>query len=265
MKLLGGRYVLLEKCSSGSFSTVYKGLDKLTNEEVAIKCESKTSNLKLLKNEAKIYNYIGYKRGICALKYFGATSSMYYMVTTLLGKPISSISISTRGDFHRLMNVLLYLVRSFHDMGFVHRDISLNNFHLGLDGDIYLIDFGISMFYRDDFQVHMSPYMLSGMMGSLHYVSINVHDRVGPSRRDDIESWVYIVMYLYYNKYLKTPNNSLWFEDSDEMLIRNKKHNFKSMSLVDDVFEQLLRYVRSIKYEESPDYILCESFITRLP
>ena len=59
-ELIGNKYRLVEKIGEGSFGCVYKSENIRTREMVAIKVEKRSSNIGLLKNETKIYQYLNY-------------------------------------------------------------------------------------------------------------------------------------------------------------------------------------------------------------
>ena len=82
--ILGNRYSIIEQIGKGRFGNIYKGKNIRTNELVAIKMEKRDDNIKCLKNEAKIYQYIGNIDGFINMKWFGADNINSYMVMDLL-------------------------------------------------------------------------------------------------------------------------------------------------------------------------------------
>ena len=59
---------MIHKIGSGSFGAVYKGKNIRTNELVAIKVEPNNCKTKILKNEAKIYQFLGNEVGFPQIK-----------------------------------------------------------------------------------------------------------------------------------------------------------------------------------------------------
>ena len=91
MSLIGNKYKLLEKIGEGAFGLIYKGENIRTKELVAVKIEPIVHDLKLLKNESIIYQYLINNEGIPNVKWFGKDKTNYYMVINLLGESLQSL------------------------------------------------------------------------------------------------------------------------------------------------------------------------------
>lgn len=67
------------------------------------------------------------------------------------------------------------------------------------DQDIlYLIDFGTSTRYKSLSNVHINPGNSDRIVGTCRYAAIRMHFGHYQSRRDDLESLGYVLLYLYY-------------------------------------------------------------------
>ena len=248
----GNKYISTEICSSGEFSTVYKGKNIITEEIVAIKYEDNTQDIRLLKNEAKIYQYLGKQSGFCTLKYFGTNKNGQYMITDLLGQSISSMQYKKTMNIEYVSEVgikILDHIETLHNNKILHRDIKPDNILFGYppnDDKLFLIDLGISKCYMNG-ETHMSPRLISSIIGTPNFVSLNVHNRIEPSRRDDIESWIYVLIYLYMG-------HLPWDNQCEYDMIMNKQTIVDNISLPNK-FKLLLLYVHNMDFDECPDYL----------
>jgi casein kinase I family protein HRR25 len=254
MKLINNKYTLLNKIGSGCFGNIYKGQNIRTKEFVAIKVESINDNLKLLKNESYIYQYLTGCEGIPSVKWFGKDKDNYYMVINLLGNSLQDY-INKMKKFSLTLTLkigikLLIILKTIHEKGLVHRDIKPDNFLFGLNNinNIYLIDFGFCKSYIDKGE-HNKIKKQYNMIGSKNYASISSHNCFDLSRRDDLESLSYMLIYFYIG-FLP------WNDVLDEIIIINLKNNILKNDKCPSVLLDFLRYSRILEYEEKPNYYL---------
>jgi serine/threonine protein kinase len=248
--IISNKYEVLEKIGEGCFGQIYKGRNIRTGENVAIKVEPIANQTKLLKNETKIYQYLAQGQGIPRVKWFGVDEKNNYMVVTLLGDSLSDV-VKKKGTFSledvlKIGKQILERLQYVHNMGLIHRDIKPDNFLMGKDNVIFLIDFGLCKKYLKD-DVHTENKKLSKLLGTPAFVSVNIHNLNQPSRRDDLESMVYTMVYLYCG-------SLPWFgmEDLDE--IKSEKINLMKDVDIPRHFIDMLRYIRLMKFEEKPNY-----------
>ena len=69
--MIANKYNIIEEIGSGTFGSIYKGQNIRTGEDVAIKVEPLQNGTNLLKNEARIYQYLKGGIGIPQVKWFG--------------------------------------------------------------------------------------------------------------------------------------------------------------------------------------------------
>ena len=206
MTLVANKYKIIEKIGNGSFGEIYKGANVRTSQHVAIKVELIKNNTLLLKNEAKFYQYLKDINCIPNVKWFGKDSINYYMVIDLLGESLQTLKEKknklTLKDTLNIGIHIINLLKSIHDKFLIHRDIKPDNFLFGLNNkssQLYLIDFGFCKTYINN-DLHIKMRNTSNLIGTPMYASINAHNLLELSRRDDMESLAYMLIFFYYGK-----------------------------------------------------------------
>ena len=256
MKIINKKYTLLEKIGEGSFGCIYRGQNIRTSEYVAIKVEPIKNETKLLKNESNVYQYLNNSLGIPSVKWFGKDDENYYMVIDLLGQSLQSLL--NKNDSFSLKLVLqigihiLDLLKTIHDKGLVHRDIKPDNFLVGINDKIktiYIIDFGLCRSFIKDSK-HIEERKTSSLIGSQMYASINAHNFIELTRRDDLESLGYMLLYFYLGSLSWQTDTKKDFE------IVKAKQNIINETNIPLVLINYMKYVRSLEFEEKPNYYL---------
>ena len=260
MSLINNKYILIEKIGAGSFGSIYKGQNIRTQEKVAIKVEPIKNVTKMLKNESTIYQYLGFNQGIPMVKWYGKDDNNYYMVINLLGKSLEQLKIEkTRFTLKLTLQIgiqILFLLKTIHDKGLIHRDIKPENFLLGLnslDKQVYIIDFGFCKSYLNNGK-HIQFGKIHDIIGSYNYASINSHNLCELSRRDDLESLGYMLFFFYIGELN-------WNNKTNHTEIVSLKTNILTNSECPQVFINYMKYVRSLEFDETPNYsIIIDSF-----
>jgi serine/threonine protein kinase len=246
------KYILIEKINEGSFGTIFKCKNMRTDEYNALKLEKRNAEGKSLKNEARIYQYLGKIDGFPTLKWYGVTSKYNYMVIDLLD--CSLINLVKIYGALSIKSVLLIgmqmikRIKELHVRELLHRDIKPDNFMIGLENQsnkIFLIDFSFCKRYIQN-NKHIEEKRINNIIGTANYVSLNVHDGIEPSRRDDIESLIYILIFLLLGKIS-------WNKSSIGDIYEQKK-NLPLQSNIPSFIKILLTYVRSLNFKDPPDY-----------
>ena len=256
MEVINKKYRILEKIGEGSFGLIYKGENIRTRELVAIKVEPIEKDMKLLKNESVIYQYLNNAQGVPFVKWFGKDEKNYYMVLNLLGESLQSIKNNSTFSLSLVLQIgiqVVIILKTIHDKGLVHRDIKPDNFLLGLNNErkrIYIIDFGLCKPYITNDE-HNPIKKTNNLIGSLTYASINTHNCIELSRRDDMESLGYMLAFFYLGK---LPWQEVKIENCD--IIQNLKQNITSNDKLPQILVNYIKYVRSLEYEEKPNYFL---------
>jgi serine/threonine protein kinase len=140
-------------------------------------------------------------------------------------------------------------IQSLHEKCLLHRDIKPSNFVFGNENDnnkLFLIDLGFSKRY-DYHGKHIEKKNIKNIIGTLNFVSLNIHNYIEPSRRDDIESCIYIILTMLLG-------NLDWFNETNVHKVFLLKQNIIETNKVPEFIKNILRYVRTIEFDEAPNY-----------
>jgi serine/threonine protein kinase len=188
-----------------------------------------------------------------------------------LDKPLDKLTMAKPECLTFFIDALKVL-ETIHKLGIIHRDIKPDNLMIKERNQLYIIDFGLSKWFLDSSGNHIKEKTNKPMVGTIKYSSVNIHNGIEPSRRDDIESLCYSFMSLYEKELLwaklcdelkKTPEIDET-DETDETRKPNKKivcEKIKNLKLDYNLFTDLpgefltiLLYVRKLKFEEAPNY-----------
>ena len=199
------KYKLLRKLGQGSFGSIYEAQSIYSNKLYAIKLEDMKSDQYILEDESLILSYLNIQR-IPKIKSFGYSGSFIVLVMELLGKSLDKIFNelpSKKMSIRCVCNIAYQLLNIFelmHNNNIIHRDIKPANIAIGKEEKskfIYLLDFGLSKKYRNSkTKSHFTFIKNKKLIGNARYSSINALDGGTQSRRDDLESLGYLLLYL---------------------------------------------------------------------
>lgn len=269
--IVAKKYKIISKLGEGSFGKIFSGVNINTDEEVAVKIE-KLDEHSLLKNEASVYKLLENISGIPRLRSYGTEGKFNYMVIDLLDKSLEDMRI-TCGNTLSLKTVLvlgiqmLKRIECVHLEGIIHRDIKPDNFLIkNNNNQIYLIDFGLSKRYLDSFDKHIKINTGRKLMGTARYASINVHNGITPSRRDDIESIGYVLLYLLIG-YLPWQSIKADTREKRYKLIGKIKKETDLWNISKDIPGELIifiNYCRNLSFSEKPNYNYLKNLLGNL-
>jgi len=251
-------YKIIEKISQGVYGEVFKAENIIKKELVAIKIEYKNAAITTLKNEAKIYQYLLNVDGFPKLKMFGTNQkqNINYLIIELLGQPISSLNSLKINQIKKIKIIkkigqqIIQRIQTLHEKQLIHRDIKPSNFLFENSNtntntnntNIFLIDFGFVKRYFN--KTHIPEKKITKIIGTPNFISLNVHNLIEPSRRDDLESAIYVILSLLYKLE--------WF-DKDIKDIYELKQNILYNN-VPDFIKNMIIYVRNLSFTETPNY-----------
>lgn len=258
--------------NAGSFGDIYLGRNRHTYEEYAVKFD-KNKTERSLQNFEKEYRILKKIEGTgrfprCFLVNFtppGANEVTSAMIMEKLGPNVYDMFKLCNKEFSFgtscwLMIDFIKRMKEFHNSGIIHRDIKPENFCLGGKNleKIYLIDFGLSKNYLETNGEHVPFAKNKGFVGTRRYASRNAHKGYLQSRRDDLEAIGYLGVFLLVGT---LPWQDLKTETKSKKEKHRKLYAFKSKTSMRKLcnnlpypFEKFLRAVRSLEYQETPDY-----------
>eukprot|EP00917_Polyrhabdina_sp_WS-2016_P026576 GHVP01056997.1.p1 GENE.GHVP01056997.1~~GHVP01056997.1.p1 ORF type:complete len:306 (+),score=48.08 GHVP01056997.1:47-964(+) len=203
--LIQHRYRLVRYIASGSFGDVFVGIDmRQRNMPVAVKIENVNLKNPMIILEGKNYAKMAGLPGIPKLYWYGVEKKVAALVIQVMGPSLDDMFRVQNGNLSLkticlLGDQLIARIQGMHQIGLVHRDIKPENFMVGrgeMSKTLYIADFGLTDTYRNPDGSHLEMKTGRGLIGTASFVSINIHDGVTPSRRDDLISVGYVLLHL---------------------------------------------------------------------
>ncbi|RFU74445.1 casein kinase i isoform delta [Trichoderma arundinaceum] len=264
----------------GGFGSVYIATDLKTNEIVAAKLQRLPANpspsqIDDLEHESNCYALFSNRPGVATLHDNGRTDDFEFMVCELLGASLQSLFYHCERKFSlkttlMLADQLIQRLEVFHSRNLLHRDVKPDNFAMGFGKEngktVYILDFGlVGDFVHDEGCATAPSY---AFCGSYYWASIATHLDRSQSPKDDLESLAYMLIYF--------ARGSLpWQGAADDNEATNRMSDRITrlkLSLPIDLickdlpseFGRHLKYVRSLKYNDKPNYMKLREMYQRL-
>ena len=264
--VVGLKYRVKRKIGCGSFGDIFLGINITNGEEVAIKMESSKARHPQLMYEYKVYRILNGGVGIPHIRFFGVEREYNCLVMDLLGPSLEDLFTFCGRRFTMktvlmLVDQMIGRIEYVHVKNFIHRDIKPDNFLMGIGrhcNKLFLVDFGLAKKYRETrSRVHIPYREDKNLTGTARYASINAHLGIEQSRRDDMESLGYVLMYFNRGTLpwqgLKAANKKQKYERiSDKKMSTPVEVLCKGFPAE---FSMYLNYCRGLRFDEAPDYM----------
>lgn len=261
--LIGGKYKIINKIGQGSFGDVYLGQAD-TGKQVAIKVEHIDKHI--LKHEHQVYQAIAclnHKPRVPTIYWYGLHGNYRVLIMECLGRSLEFLFTNVcRGRFSPKTTImlgiqLLDLISLLHCSGYIHRDIKPENFLMGTGPNnryVYMIDMGLAKEYKK--KAHIKEVNGKNMIGTARYSSANSHKGLELSRRDDLESLGYLLIYFIKGELpwqgVKANNKNDKYD-----MIGQRKQDISIDTLCQGVPPPLvsyMKYVKALGFKDKPDY-----------
>ncbi|KAG7541095.1 Protein kinase domain [Arabidopsis thaliana x Arabidopsis arenosa] len=209
--------------------------------------------------------------GIPRIRWFGVDGTENALVMDLLGPSLEDLFVYCGRKFSpktvlMLADQMLTRLEFVHSKGYLHRDIKPDNFLMGLGrkaNQVYLIDFGLAKRYRDASTNRHIPYReKKNLTGTARYASCNTHLGIEQSRRDDLESLGYVLLYFLRGSLpwqgLKAVDKKQKYDKICEKKISTPIEVLCKNHPVE--FASYFHYCHTLTFDQRPDY----GFLKRL-
>lgn len=196
------------KLGEGAFGAVY--VCSKNNNKYALKVESVHEKVGFLKMELTVLSKLKEEdrlRHFCTIEDKGRHKDFFYIVMTMVGKSLQELRLESpnkKFSFGTAISVgikCLEALEDLHNIGYLHRDVKPGNFAIGRPEvnelrNVYVLDFGMARLYIHADGTMRNPRALTGFRGTVKYAPLSAHILRELCRKDDVESWLYMVVEL---------------------------------------------------------------------
>ena len=242
---------------------VFIGKSIENNQKLIFKTDFKFS--KDLLNEANILISLYNIERVPKIQTIGTLGSYIVLVMDYIGPSLQDCldkcdGCFTLGTTLKISIQILNILKQIHEKGIVLRYLKPENMVIGTEENkdyVYIIDFDLAKKINGDWD-NIKEEKAEHIKGNIYFMSINIHNRIEASRRDDIESLGYNLIYFMKGKFP-------WYK-LDEKEIKEKKINIPLDELCSELpeeFKEFIIYARNLKFSEKPDYEYLKSLLLK--
>ena len=282
---------LIEQIGEGAFSKLYSAYDTRIKTYTALKIEKFCSKNSNLKTEYEIYKELSHLS--CVPKIYNFIPNITNELDEnkrrnciemeLLGKNL----LSFKKSFSYYNNLLTYDIlikclqdiQKIHNAGYIHRDIKPSNFCLHKDDEKKIIyNYRNNIYFNHDIKVYLIDFGLmkkinnnegetkngdneekrGGFVGTLTYASISAHKREELGKKDDLCSFLFMILDLMGED---LPWRNIDCKKEEEIVECKKrcmnepdKYLFLKGIKNNNEIMNIFKYIKNLNFETEPDY-----------
>ena len=282
---------LIEQIGEGAFSKLHSAYDTRIKTYTALKIEKFCSKNSNLKTEYEIYKELSHLS--CVPKIYNFIQNITNELDEnkrrnciemeLLGKNLLSFKKSF-SYYNNLLNYEILIkclqdIQKIHNAGYIHRDIKPSNFCLHKDDEKKIIyNYRNNIYFNHDIKVYLIDFGLmkkinnnegetkngdngekrGGFVGTLTYASISAHKREELGKKDDLCSFLFMILDLMGED---LPWRNIDCKKEEEIVECKKrcmnepdKYLFLKGTKNNNEIMNIFKYIKNLNFETEPDY-----------
>ena len=269
--LLNDKWKIIELIAKGGFGYVFKAMDVNSGEIVAIKTEHRVSSTSSINDEAYIYQSLHNNQLVPYMIYYGKAImevdgfdyTCVILVLQYAGESLRKLYDKEYFCLQKMATLIPQMIDTleyFHNNGYIHRDIKPANFVIDEKNCVRLIDFGLAASWKDSSGNHIKCYNNVSFKGTYKYCSLSAHQLLTQSRKDDLESLLYVLIYFIRGELPWENMQGTKYEQRKK--IEHMKAKITTKELTKDLpsaFKLFLDYIKTLRFSEQPQYSYLKS------
>ena len=275
-KYIFKKYKPIKKIGKGSFGNIYSVIRLKDKSAFAMKTERIDAKEKMLESEAFTLYNIQKGFGIPKIITYGHNLHYNILIETLLGDSLENIFIKRKSkcniiDACAVGIQIIDRLEWIHSKNIIYRDIKPENFLIGINDPnvIYIIDFGLCKKYRSSKTgKHILPKIGLKFHGNFKFSSSNAIKGKESSRRDDIISLGYMLIYLIKKglpwDYIYKANKLTSSKYIELVFLKETNAYGKLFNDLLSEFKEFIQYAENLKFEQDPNYSYLRSILNKI-
>lgn len=266
-QVVAGKYNRIQFIGQGNCGRVFLAQSTESGNYLALKVDT-SENRALLHNEKNILAILKGVKGVPRLIDFGDLEEYSFLAMVLLGQSLEDRFIESQRkfpfeDFSVYSKQILGILEGIHGRDVIHRDLKPRQILFGpasKNDELFIVDFGISMKYKDGSHINYKEHC--GFVGTSNYCSLYTHRGIQQSRRDDLESYCYLLAYFFTGTlpwFSNSVHNSEQIAGVKEKVTGKELFGRGAKDLID-----IFKYVKQLKFEDEIDYEYIRNKLKRL-